>query len=232
MLSIIIPAWNEERYLPRLLDCLRKQSYGSYEVIVADAGSRDRTRQIAKEYGCIVVKGGLPAAGRNNGAKKARGDLLLFLDADVRMNRDFLKNALKEFNEKNLDAAGCYVHPDSDKLIDRLFFAIFNLWTSTTQYLYPNASGGGIFCRKWIHEKINGFDEKIRLSEDMDYVRRCSKYGKFRILRMADAFVSMRRFEKEGRLRVGLKLLLSAVYRLIFGEIKSDVFKYSMKYRK
>ena len=51
MLSIIIPAYNEERYLPKLLNCIKKQTYRDYEVIVADANSKDKTRQIAKKFG-------------------------------------------------------------------------------------------------------------------------------------------------------------------------------------
>ena len=93
MISIIIPAYNEEKYLPKLLECIKKQTYKGYEIIVADAGSKDRTGQIAKKYGCKVVKGGMPAVGRNNGAKVAKGNILLFLDADVQINRDFIKKA-------------------------------------------------------------------------------------------------------------------------------------------
>ncbi len=232
MISIMIPTFNEERYLPKLLDCIKKQTYQNYEVIVADADSKDKTKQIAKKYGYKIVKGGLPAVGRNNGAKIAKGNILLFLDADVQFNKIFLKNAIKEFEERNLDSAGVYINPLRGNLIDNIFFGLFNIWCSATQFFYPNASGGVIFCKKWIHKKINGFDESIKLSEDMDYVKRCSKYGKFRILKNVKVHVSTRRFDKEGRLKVGLKLLLSAFYRIFFGEIKSDVFKYNLKYRR
>ena len=232
MLSIIIPAYNEEKYLPKLLNSIGKQAYKNYEVIVADANSKDRTRKIAKEYGCRLVKGGMPAKGRNNGAKSAKGDILLFLDADVTFGRDFLENAVDESKERKLDVAGCYIRPLSSNIIDKIFFGIFNLWIFATQFFYPNASGSGIICKKWLHEKVKGFDETIKLSEDMDYARRCGKYGKFRILTTAKSYVAMRRFEKEGRFNVGVKLFLSALYRLFFGEIRSDVFKYNLKYRK
>ena len=232
MISIIIPAWNEEKYLPKLLQCIKNQSYKDYEIIVADASSTDRTRQIAKKYGCRIVKGGMPGIGRNSGAKAAKGDILLFLDADVQIGKSFLTDALSEFNKKKLGVAGCLVYPIGNNIADKIFFSIFNLWTLATQSFYPNASGGGIFCRKLVHDRANGFDEKIVLSEDMDYVRRCGKHGKFRILKSTRAYVAMRRFEKEGRFKVGFKLLLSAFYRLIFGEIKSDVFNYKLKYRK
>lgn len=232
MLSIIIPTYNEEEYLPKLLGCIKKQSYKDCEVIVADANSKDRTRKIAKSDGCRIVKGGLPAKGRNNGAKSAKGDILLFLDADVTFGNDFLRNAIDELKERKLDVAGCYIRPSSKNMTDKIFFGIFNLWIFATQFFYPNASGSGIFCKKWLHKKVKGFDEAIKLSEDMDYARRCGKHGKFRILKTAKSYIAMRRFEKEGRFKVGFKLLLSALYRLFLGEIKSDVFKYNLRYRK
>ena len=232
MLSIIIPTYNEEKYLPKLLNCIKKQNYANYQIIVSDSNSKDKTRQIAEKYGCIIVNGGLPAVGRNNGAKIAKGVILLFLDADVQFCSNFISKSIREFEEKNLDVAGCYVLPLGNNIIDKIFFGIFNLWTFTTQFFYPNASGGGIFCRKWLHKKVNGFDESIKLSEDMDYVKRCAKYGKFRILKSASTFISMRRFEKEGRFKVGFKLLLSSIYRIFFGEIRSNIFKYNLRYRK
>ena len=232
MISIIIPTLNEEKYLPKLLGCIKKQTYKDYEIIVADADSKDKTRQIAKKHGCKVVIGGMPAVGRNNGAKAAKGGILLFVDADVKFNGNFIKNAINEFTSKNLYVAGCYVYPLGNNQIDKIYFSVFNLWTTLTQFFYPNASGGGIFCRTDIHKKVKGFDESIKLSEDMDYVKRCGRFGKFRILETASAYVSMRRFEKEGRLKTGLKLLLSAVYRILFGEIRSDVFRYNLRYRR
>lgn len=232
MLSIIIPALNEESCLPKLLECIRDQTYKDYEVIVADAGSNDRTRQIAKKFGCKIVKGGMPSVGRNNGAKAAKGDILFFIDADAGFGRNFLKDCIDEFNSRKLDVAGLYIYPKENNFIDRIFLSLFNFWTFSTQLFYPNASGSGIMCRKWLHEKVNGFDDAIKLSEDMDYAKRCGRIGKFRLIRNAKSYVAMRRFEKDGRLKVGLKLFLSVLYRLFFGEIKSDVFKYDLRYRK
>ena len=82
--SVIIPTLNEEKILPHLLDDFRNQTAKDFEVIVADAGSGDKTVEVAKAYKAQLVKGGLPAVGRNNGAKIARGEFLFFLDADVR----------------------------------------------------------------------------------------------------------------------------------------------------
>ena len=232
MISIVIPALNEEKYLPKLMECIKAQTYRDYEVIVADADSIDRTRNIAKAYKCKIAKGGMPAVGRNNGARMAKGEIILFLDADVQFNKNFLKDALDEFERKKLGIAGFRLLPLGSNIVDKLFFYMFNLWTRTTQFFYPNAAGAGILCKKSIHKSVNGFDESIKLSEDMDYARRCGKKGKFRILKSPEFYVAMRRFENEGRLKTGSKLFLSALYRLFFGEIKSDIFRYNLKYRK
>ena len=92
ILSIIIPTYNEEKYLPILLESIKKQSFEDYEIIVADANSTDNTRNIAQEYGCIIVDGGLPAIGRNNGANVAKGDILLFLDSDLKFQHQIHNN--------------------------------------------------------------------------------------------------------------------------------------------
>ena len=101
--SIIIPTYNEEEYLPVLLDSIKEQSFDDYEIIVADANSTDKTREIAKSYGCIVVDGGLPAAGRNNGAKIAKGEYLLFIDGDDLLVNNILEKSYLKAKEKNID---------------------------------------------------------------------------------------------------------------------------------
>ena len=103
--SIIIPTYNEEEYLPILLKSIKKQDFNSYEIIVADANSTDKTREIAEEYGCRVVDGGLPAVGRNNGAKVAKGEYLLFLDSDLELTEDYLRNVIYEFRMERLGIA-------------------------------------------------------------------------------------------------------------------------------
>ena len=106
MLSIIIPTLNEENYLPLLLAEIKKQDFDDYEIIVADANSGDDTLRVAKAFGCKVTQGGLPAKGRNEGAKIASGDLLLFIDADaVFLPENFLKDLVEKFQKRNLDIA-------------------------------------------------------------------------------------------------------------------------------
>ncbi len=231
MLSIITPTLNEEKYLPKLLESIKRQSFKDYEIIVADFNSKDKTRKIARRYKCKIVNGGKPSAARNNGAKIAKGNMLFFIDADCIINKSFLQEALNEIESRNLDAAGCYAVPQSKKISDHITLALFNFWIYLAQFFYPNAAFG-IFCKKELHRKIRGFNENIKLSEDMDYVKRAGRHGKFRILRTPRIYSSVRRFDEEGRAGLIIKLLLSGVYRIFFGEIKSDIFKYRFGHKK
>lgn len=232
MISIIIPAYNEEKYLPNLLECIKRQTYRNYEIIVADADSTDNTRLIAQKYGCRVVNGGLPAASRNSGAGHAKGSILLFMDADVEIERNFLKQAICEFAERKLDAAACYITPSGSRMIDVIFFHLYNSWTFMFQLVYPQATAHGIFCSKKLHKKINGFDETIRITEDADYVNRCSKSARFRMLRKPRAVASVRRFEREGRIKLAAKLAFLGLYRIFFGDLRKDLIPYDFRYRK
>jgi glycosyltransferase involved in cell wall biosynthesis len=226
VLSLIIITKNEEKYLPRLLDSIKRQrGYKDYEIIVADANSTDRTREIAKEYGCRVVDGGLPSIGRNNGVRASTGDILLFADSDVVFHKTFLKKILRSFKAKNLDVGGVYLKVNGGNIIDNAYYNILNLWFFLMQRIYPHAVGSCILCKKKVHKKINGFNEEIVLAEDNDYVNRAGKNFKFGMVNTR-IFVSPRRFEKEGRLKMGVKYLIILFYRLLFGEIKKDIFKY------
>ena len=96
MVSIIIPTLNEEEYLPRLLQSIKEQKYKDYEIIVADAGSQDKTLEVAKKYGAVITGGGHPGKGRNEGVKVAHGNAFLFLDADVSLPKNFLSEFMGE----------------------------------------------------------------------------------------------------------------------------------------
>jgi len=198
MLSIVIPTLNEENYLPRLLNCIKKQNFKDYEIIVADAGSKDKTREIAKNFGYKVVFGGLPAKGRNQGAKFAQGNLLLFLDADIILPENSLEKLLREFEDRNLKVAGCFLQSQSKNKIVRFFYHFIYNWPILfLEQVIPHASGF-ILIKKDLHQKIKGFNEKIKLAEDHCYVREAGKLGKFGILRSITTFVSPRRFEQNG----------------------------------
>jgi len=211
MISIIIPTLNEENHLQELLKNIKDQNPMDYVKRAGECGKFGILKNV-----------------------KAYTSVRRF------EKENFFRDSLREIQERKLNAGSCRTYPISGNLIDKIFFRIFNLWIVTTQFFYPNASGSYIFCERRLHNKINGFNEKLALSEDMDYVKRAGECGKFGILKNVKAYTSVRRFEKasvrrfekEGRLNLGVKLLLSAVYRIIFGEINTGIFRYGFRHKK
>ena len=226
MISIIIPTLNEEKYLPLLLKSIKKQDFRDYEVIVADAGSKDATRRIAREFGAKVVKGGIPAAGRNAGAKAAKGEFLFFLDADVVIPRHFLKNAYREMQRRYLDFATVEAKPLSDMVIDKIFHETFNLAVKLSQFHESHVSGVCILVTRRLFDRIEGFDESLKIAEDMDFAKRAGKFRPIRVLNSAHLMVSVRRMEKEGRAALIRKYLFVEMYRLFKGEVRHDLVEY------
>lgn len=227
MISVIIPTLNEEKCLPLLLDSLRNQTFQNFEIIISDGNSKDRTRELAAKYGCkIVQKEGLPGKARNYGAEVAKYNIFLFLDADVVLPLDFLEIAIDEFKEKDLSIASCYIKASSEKKLDNFLYGVANFYFKVTRLFRPQAIGHCIIIKKAIHQQIGGFDNDIKIAEDMDYTLRASKIGKFDYLKNIKIPVCSRRLEKEGRLRMSIKYYFIALHFFILGPIKSDVFNY------
>ena len=199
ILSIIIPTYNEEEYLPILLDSIKKQNFDDYEIIVADANSTDRTREIAEEYGCTIVDGGMPGVGRNSGANVAKGDILLFLDSDLKLTDDYLRDVIYEFKMERLGIAITRMEPLSNKVEDKLYHDFANFFMISVENIKPHGAGCyGIIAKKKLHEECNGFDESLTFGEDTDYIEKLAKKEKFKVLRKAKIGVSTRRLEEEG----------------------------------
>jgi len=186
--SIIIPTLNEEKYIENLLKSVKKQTLQPVEIIVADAGSKDKTREIAKKYGAKVVKGGLPAVGRNAGAKIAKGDILVFLDADAWLPRNTLESLCDEFSNRNIDFILFKyknVKFDFEKynkwqdFWNRLGTKVENLYRGLEVKLNKMILGQGIFAiRRRIFNKIGGFDPKITYGEDNYFLLKAIKLAK------------------------------------------------------
>jgi glycosyltransferase involved in cell wall biosynthesis len=211
-LSIIIPAYNEEKYLPKLLDSIKVQDFKNFEIIVAIKPSKDNTLGVAKKYGCIVHRnGGLPGLSRNRGASLAKAGILLFLDADTILPKGFLSELMAEFKQKKLDCATVQIKPISRKLIDKAGFMVVNSYNRLTQKIRPLAPGCCIMIKSSTFRKIGGFDESLLNFEDLELAKEAGRHGKFSNLRSPQILVSVRRLEKEGRIKFvkkGLSVLL------------------------
>ena len=231
MVSIIIPTLNEEKFLPRLIESIKRQSFSDYEIIISDADSDDKTKEIASEKKCrLVVDTDIdhhhPSWQRNNGAAVAKGDILLFLDADTVLQENFLEEVIKEFNLKKLSGAGFYFKFNPNKFSYRIFAFLYNFFCFFRQYFSPISIGAGIIARKEAHDLISGFDTRLALAEDYDYCRRISSKGKFQIITSCRLLYSSRRIERDGVYKVGMAWIKMAFYTFFNRKIKNPKIKY------
>ncbi|MFH0961191.1 MAG: glycosyltransferase [archaeon] len=216
-ISVVIPALNEEEYLPKLLSDLKKQvDAPQFEIIVADGGSKDRTRELARKAGARIVRGGnSPAIARNGGARFARGELVFFLDADVRVPQKFVARVYSEMERRYLDLATCHFYSTSNLEIDSLMHRFANFYLHLNRTIDPHLPGFCIFCSRRLFERVGGFDEKLRLSEDHDFAKRASIFRPIEFVESTSVRVSIRRLRKEGRVGLSVKYLRAEIYRIL-----------------
>jgi glycosyltransferase involved in cell wall biosynthesis len=225
-ISIVIPTLNEEKYLPKLLQSIKSQKFKDYEIIVADANSKDKTAEIAKKYGAKVVKGGMPAVGRNNGARIAKGYFIFFFDADVKLPKDFLRKAYEELIKRHLELATCECVPLSNLMIDKVAHKLANIYIKLNQYSSPHAAGFCILVKRGLFEKVNGFNEHLKIAEDHDFVKRASRFARLRVLKSVKIRVSIRRLKKEGRFVLIGKYLKVESQMMMRKNLKKDIIAY------
>jgi len=178
--SIIIPVYNEEKYLPLCLESISKLSWpkNMLEVIVVDNGSTDRTCEIAASYNWVVLKdrtkniSGL----RNLGGKYASGQVLAFLDADCMVSSNWLMEAQKYFmNEKIVAWGGPPRIPSEATWVQKAWYIIREKSASVEMVEWLESMN--LFVRKKDFFQINGFDETLVTCEDVDFSYRIADFG-------------------------------------------------------
>jgi len=225
--SVVIPALNEEGYLLGLIEALHAQTLPPAQIIVADAGSTDRTREIAAEAGCTVVTGGKPSVGRNAGAEVATADLIVFLDADVVPPPTFLADAIEEFDAGGYIVATALIESLESGAANEFMADAVDLYLQMTRPFSPHAPGACIFVRREAHVAVAGFNEQVVLAEDHDYVQRVSKLGEFGILTSVRIPVSMRRMDEERIVPLAVNYLWCEMHALVGKPVLSAPFEYS-----
>ena len=212
-LSVVIPALNEEAHLGGLLSDLAAQTRPADEIFVVDAGSRDATVSVAKRFPFVTLLEGCPpvAEGRNLGGFAASGEVVVFLDADGRLEEGFLEGLLREFEGRGLDVA-CprYVPQDGSTPTIRALHEFFNALFLVSQYALPSGAGHCIVVRGEVFRESRGFDPGLKF-DDIELVRRLSRGRAFGMVGET-VYVSDRRYKKYGVARTFSKHLLMGVF--------------------
>jgi glycosyltransferase involved in cell wall biosynthesis len=203
--SLVVPAYNEARYLPRLLDSVEaaRSTYrggpSQVEVIVGDNASTDGTAAIARARGCRVarVEKRAIAAARNGGAALATGEVLGFVDADSRVHPATF-DRIDEVLQPRVVAGATGVRPE------RWSPGFAAAWALLIPFVVLTGMDTGVvFCRRCDFEAVGGYDEGLLFGEDVDFLVRLRRLGRSRGQRLArmpgaKTIASVRKFDEHG----------------------------------
>ena len=201
-ISVVIPAYNEEKYLASCLESLKNQNYPKekYEVIVVDNNSTDKTPQIARDFGARIVGCQVQgvAAARQVGGQAVFGEIIAGTDADTMLPVTWLKDINSYFQDKSIVAISGSATFSSTGSFNKLLARVgFPLIMRTMFFLGKKALNGFNFAiRKDVFDKIGGFDPEMLSAEDVDLGIKASKKGKVIFIPSLVVTTSARRIEK------------------------------------
>jgi rSAM/selenodomain-associated transferase 2 len=208
-LSIIVPVLREAENLARLLPALRGEAR-DVEIVVADAGSDDGSREVAARVPGVTVLACERGRARqmNAGARVARGDVLLFLHADTVPPAGFERAIARALAEPGVVAGRFDVRLDNPRWPFRLIAGLMNLRSRLSGI---STGDQALFVRREVFEALGGFPD-IPLMEDVEITRRLKRRGRQAALREA-VTTSARKWEREGLVRtIGLMWALRFLY--------------------
>lgn len=207
-LTIVIPAKNESRLLPTLLESLSRQDYPlmkSTKVFLADAGSTDGTQELAMSFAdrldIEVIPGGLPSVGRNAGARRATTPYVLFIDADMELNDPtLLRRAMRLAERRRLHCVTTNIWCSQGTVRDRSLYFLNNVAQYGSLLVKPFSTGMFMLFEKATFDRLGGFNEGALYAEDY-LLSKQVRNRKFGIVR-GSIQTTNRRFRSMGHLKI------------------------------
>ncbi|MEX2640102.1 MAG: TIGR04283 family arsenosugar biosynthesis glycosyltransferase [Balneolales bacterium] len=218
MISVIIPTFQEEENIGRLMACLKKEAIhpgGIREIIVVDAGSRDETVRIAKKAGacCLAAAKKGRASQMNEGAKAAGGPILYFLHADTLPPPGFAGDIIGAVKQGK--KAGCFrLAFDERHVLLSLYgwFTRFHL----KAFRFGDQSQ---FITKSLFEQIGGFDASLTVMEDQEITGRIMNHCAYTVI-PKNVITSARKYKQNGIVR--LQLIYTLLFTLYYCRVSQD----------
>lgn len=217
-ITIVIPAYNEEKYLPRCLKALQKQWYPKekFDIIVVDNNSTDKTSQIAKQYGAKVIKENQQGHvfSLNTGLKNARGDIIAVTDADSIVTPHWLHILAKKFDNPAVVGVTGSVRLDTESKAINIFFEQLSKAFLFIHFAChkPHTIGPNMAIRKSAFKKLKEVDTRYQIGGDVEIGMRLRKYGKVVFAHNLSVTTSSRRLKTD------------------FPSFSRDMYKYSLSY--
>ena len=181
MISFIVPAYNEEAELPGTFRAIHSAAIGyEYEIVLVDDGSTDATAAIGKQFGARVISitGRQIAAARNAGAKAARGDVFIFVDADTRIGPPHVRGALDALDNGYAGGGGRLAFDGEIPPWGKVMFLVF----STLYFGLNLGAGAFLFTTRANFFATGGFDEIYYAGEEVFFTIALKRFGKFTLL--------------------------------------------------
>lgn len=197
-ISVIIPAHNEENYISKTIESLKKNKI-PFELIIICDSCTDGTKEIASKYTNLVYEVNFKNVSktRNFGVTKSSGDILFFLDADTMVSENYLEESLRIIDAYDFGCAKCV--SESKSLLGK-----YLSW-SVNNYYRKNI-GGNFFIKKSIFNSVGGFDERMKMGEDTDLGDRLKIIGaKYYFIKNCFMIPSERRYRQKGYIYLILK---------------------------
>lgn len=207
--SIIIPSFNEEHFIPKLLNNLNSQNFNDFEVIVVDGYSTDKTAEIVTHFkskyplSLVSTKVRGVSYARNLGAKKSTGEILIFFDADTQIPKNYLDQIAQAFKKRRPHFLTTYIKVNSQKPLDKIYAAYTNLVFEIGLIIkVPSSYGAMQAVTKKAFFDVGGYDVKTKFGEDGQLFQKlCKAKYKFIILKNPRYIFSLRRFHSEGTIK-------------------------------
>lgn len=220
--SIIIPCKNEEKHIAELLESIKKQKYQPKEIIVADAGSTDKTREVAYKYGTKIVNGGIPAVGRNRGFEASHEDTVIFMDADVQfLGENDLKIIYDTFNRKKLDCATCHFAYTGKRSFKKYMSSKFtNIAKDISAVSLISGLkwdwGSFMIMKRNTFQGVGGFVEDFKYMEDTLLIQKVARRGyRYSVMNLNVGVEINERDDRNGDLASTIRTSAAAVLGII-----------------
>ncbi|MDP2648862.1 MAG: glycosyltransferase family A protein [bacterium] len=230
-ISLIIPAYNEEDYIGACIDSALKNGRGRFkEIIVVDNASTDKTAEVARNKGALVVREerkGLTSA-RQSGLEASTSELIAYIDADTHLTPQWVDIVERTFRERPdiVSLSGPRRHFGTVWYRRWILNAVWVVAPLTYYVVGYMILGGNFVAKRSAIEKIGGFDRSIAFyGEDTDLARRLSKVGKTLFRMDFYVYASARRYEHEGMLKANGVYVLNYLWPVFFGRPFSKAYR-------
>ncbi len=236
LLSVVVPVLNEEKYLPLLLDSFANQSEKNFEVLVVDAKSEDKTVENAEKFKdrldirVIETERKNVAHQRNAGGKAAKGDYVVFMDADYLVKKNFVESCFLEAEKSDADLIIPFSYPITSNILWKIYFTFQNiLCVMSNLFGKPFGVASGNLIKKESFLRMGGYNESVFVFEDQYFFQVAKRHKlKIKYTNKIKMYFSLRRLEKDGIIGYFYFNLYAAFYLIFKGPVFKKFYDYQM----